>query len=485
MKQMKKILGMIMAMLLIIVMPSAVRAETGYTITAPDNGHTYEVYQIFTGRLDAVNTELINLKWGKNGTGAEGTAVDAAILTELEQTSGSSDIEKLKLVKKYVTIKADQAYGTVGEGSAQPMTNVPAGYYLIKDVDGSQTGENSAYTTYVVKIVGNIAIQPKMDVPVAEKYVKDINDSQNEENEWQKTADYDIGDEIPFQMTAKIPSNYEDYESYKIVFHDTQAEGLSFKKDTVKVMVDGKDITENSIVKPNPEGTETFQIIIEGLKKLSFVKAGSTITVEYKSVLNNNAIHGAEGNSNSMYLEYSNNPNGEGTGRTPKREVKVFTYKVVIHKVKPGTGGNQTEPLVGAGFTLEKRSSGEGDSWKAISGVKDEQGTTFTFSGLDAGEYRLKETKTPEGYNSIEPVNFQIAAEHGVDGELKKLSSTATDITFTENVSEGSLTADILNQKGTTLPQTGGRGTFLIYMAGVVLVLGAGAALVIKKRRNK
>ena len=92
MKQMKKILGMIMAMLLIIVMPSAVRAETGYTITAPDNGHTYEVYQIFTGRLDAVNTELINLQWGKNGTGAEGTAVDAAILTELEQTSGSSDI---------------------------------------------------------------------------------------------------------------------------------------------------------------------------------------------------------------------------------------------------------------------------------------------------------------------------------------------------------------------------------------------------------
>ena len=54
-------------------------------------------------------------------------------------------------------------------------------------------------------------IQPIMDVPVAEKYVKDINDSQNEEKEWQKTADYDIGDEIPFQMTAKIPSNYEDY----------------------------------------------------------------------------------------------------------------------------------------------------------------------------------------------------------------------------------------------------------------------------------
>ena len=82
-------IAMIMAVVLAV---PAFAAEGNYTITAPNNTHTYEVYQIFTG--DYYEGVLSNIKWGKNGTGTTGEAVSSEIITELTGATGS-DAEKL------------------------------------------------------------------------------------------------------------------------------------------------------------------------------------------------------------------------------------------------------------------------------------------------------------------------------------------------------------------------------------------------------
>ena len=48
----------------------------------------------------------------------------------------------------------------------------------------------------------------------------------------------------------------------------------------------------------------------------------------------------------------------------------------------------------------------------------------------------------------------------------------------------GELLTNVVNKSGSLLPETGGIGTTIFYIVGVVLVLGAGVLLVTKKRMN-
>ena len=129
----------------------------------------------------------------------------------------------------------------------------------------------------------------------------------------------------------------------------------------------------------------------------------------------------------------------------------------------------------------------------AVAVVKSESGTKFTFNGLDDGEYVLTETKTPDEYNTIEPITFTVNADHTITWDGTNRNSVLTklvgnkvtgEITLTHNKTEGSLSADVVNKKGSTLPSTGGIGTTIFYVVGVILMLGAGVLLVTKKRMS-
>lgn len=457
-------------------------ADKTFTITAPNNNHTYEIYQIFTGDLSEGGKTLSNVKWGSNGTGIEGKTVDSTTLDAIKGIDkDASDQTKLETIKKYANLKSTP-FKKVTNGAS---VKVPEGYYLIKDTDKSLAGKDDSYTTYIVKVAGNVDITPKSDKPSSEKKVKDTNDTDGTTTDWQDSADYDIGDEVPFQLKGTVASNYDSYKTYKFVFHDKESKGLTFNKETVKVYVDGTEITQGYTIKENPTDNDTFDVEFTNLKDIKSVHAGSVITVEYKSTLNEEAVLGEKGNPNKMHLEYSNNPNddqGGETGKTPDDTVIVFTYKTVINKVDASG-----KALKDAEFTLRKRLAD--GSYKTIKAVTSNEGTTFTFTGLDDGEYVLEETKTPEGYNTISPITFKITAEHDVesdDPQLTKLNGDRVSgkIIFTSDLKEGSLTSNIVNQKGSELPETGGTGTTAMYLVGGVLVAGAILLLITKRRTD-
>ena len=488
MKALKKAMSVLVSLLMIFTfaLPAFADSTTTYTITAPATKHQYEIYQIFTGDL---NGEILsNVKWGENGTGTKGEAVASAVIDELTAVNSRPDSEKLNVVKKYA--KLNNPVATISNGAAYIAA---AGYYLIKDKDGSVTGADT-YTTYIVKVVHDVNISPKGSVPSFEKKVKDTNDTEGVTSDWQDSADYDIGDAVPFKLEGTVASNYADYTTYYFAFHDKAEAGLSFNADSVKVYVGSTLIpsTDYQLV-TNPTDGDTFEVIFANLKTITAVKANSKITVEYTATLNADAVPGSQGNVNTAHLEFSNNPNkvhsGSGkpeTGKTPDDSVIVFTYQVVVNKVKANG-----DALTGAEFKLEKVYKGGPN--KTVAVVKTNGGTTFTFKGLDDGDYILTETKTPATYNTIDPIEFTVTANHEITWSTEARTEILTTLTgnvtsgtadFMPDKTEGKLTTNVVNQSGATLPGTGGIGTTIFYVIGGLLMAAAAVLLITKKRMN-
>lgn len=518
MKHIKKLASLLLALAMVFALATTAFAEeTTYSITINNStaGHTYEAYQIFTGDLQEVTTGegeaatttkvLSNIVWGSGVSEAGQTALgDAAAKAETLKTEADAKAFA-KEVAPYLTTAAGSA-NTVTDGK-YVISGLTAGYYLVKDQDGSLTGDADAYTEYIIKVVSDTTATPKSSVPTVEKKVKDTNDSTGVTSDWQDSADYDIGDSIPFQLKATLANNVSSYTTYKVVFHDTLSKGLTYNNDA-KVYIGGTETNGFTVTATvNADGTTTLTVSCDDVKALGAGNS-SVITVEYTVKLNENAVLGSAGNPNEVYLEYSNNPNksengNNETGETPKDVVIVFTYKTIINKVD-----SENAPLTGAAFKLEKLIKGKDGAAGTWTTVKeftvDETTTSFTFSGLDDGQYKLTETKTPAGYNTIDPIYFVIEATHDVTADaptLKTLNAYLTDANGnkqtemkdgesvnidlgTVDLTAGSITTTVVNKSGSELPSTGGIGTTIFYVLGGVLVLAAVVLLVTKKRMS-
>lgn len=454
--------------------------EAGKSVITVTDERKYEVYQIFTGDLH--ESTLSNIKWGQNGTGTVGEAVDKTILDALDGVKSSSDKVKLTEILKYV--KTDStAYGTVDKMNS--MT-VPNGYYLLKDVTENPTA-GFEYSTYLVKIVASLTVNAKTGNVTSDKKVMDTNDSTGKTSGWQDSADYDIGDDVPFQLTGTVSDKYDQYTSYYFCFHDKLSNGLTLNTNSFEVYVGDTKITSGYevVITDFTDGC-SFEVKFTDLKSISSVQAGSTIKVTYTAKLNENAVIGSTGNENTMHLEFSNNPNETtNKGTTPEDKVVVFTYKLIINKLDDNKAA-----LTGAGFTLYKwvKSSEENNgTWTEIgSELKGTDMTTFTWTGLDDGKYKLVESTTPAGYNTMADIEFTITAAHATENAAPTLTSLTADtaLSATADLNAGSLTSNIINHKGTILPETGAMGTAIFVAVGTVLATVAVVFLVTRKKMS-
>ena len=501
MKNLKKLTSLLLALVMAFAMSATV-----FAVEADLTNHTYKAYQIFAGTQTDKEDDatLASIKWG---TGVDGEKLLAAVKADktigADFTACTSAADVAKALSKYVDKSAEAeafaklAYANkTGEG-AETGDSLAAGYYLVVDVTKDAEVYNLALLQLTKK--GNFTIENKTDVPESGKKVDDENDSVvdaegvdgEDTTNWQDSADYDIGDKVPFQLSGTVATNYDDYDTYYFTFHDVEENGLTFNNDVV-VKVDGKVIESGYTVVTACEDDCTFEVVFTDLKKISSVKAGSVITVEYTSTLNEKAVVGNNGNVNKSRLEFSNNPNdeqgGESTGFTPWDNVIVFTYTVNVNKVDPNK-----KALAGAAFELQKYDA-KTNEWVALKSFEAGADTSFEFKGLDAGEYKLVETVAPAGYNKIADVEFTVTANHEItwDGTNRTAVLTSLtgnvasgEITFTASEDNGSLTTDVVNQSGTTLPETGGIGTTMFYVIGAILVVGAAVVMITRKRMSR
>ena len=229
----------------------------------------------------------------------------------------------------------------------------------------------------------------------------------------------------------------------------------------------------------------------EGGDKL--VTKDSKVVVEYNATLNtteNGTVLGSAGNANTVTLTFSNNPNTnqEGsTSETPESEVKVYSYQLVINKTD-----KDKQALEGAKFTLYKKNA-EGifeivGTEKEATANGDGVKNVFTWEGLDAGTYKLSETVTPNGYNTIKDIVFDVTSSFTEDALTGLIAENVADAdgalgdaALTGTVLDGSLRGDVVNIGGTVLPTTGTTG-LIVLAGGAVIVLAAAGIVRMRKK---
>lgn len=500
MKYMKKFITLLAALTLALAIAVPAFAETTtttYTITINNGTGTYAAYQIFKGDLH--EKTLSNIEWGDNvtdeGRTKFGNAADKAKTITTEADAKAFAVE----VAKYLT---DPAAGT----GTDSITVSGPGYYLIKN---TSVGEGEVFTDYILRVVGDVTVNPKSGKPTLDKQIR-----HNETGVWGVVGDNQIGDTVEFRTLTTVPI-VSGYTQYTYVIHDEMSAGLTSNvrsNEDVTIKVNDETVLDKNYYTVTVDETNAnkFTVTVDVLNAIKDGKMveGNTLYTYYTGILNENAkVYNDGKQENKAYLEYSNNPHdNKTTNKTPEKVVYDWTFKMGVKKVDGADG----TPLTDAKFVLSKNGNCSlgtiGDdgtpsnTTDLINLIENSDGSytvapagytgsvvnvmtagDITINGLDdATVYYLYETKAPAGYNRLTAaVRFEITATYSDAGD------NCTSVTAkVNNDVQSSVSVSVRNNKGSTLPSTGGIGTTLFYVIGGVLMAVAAVLLVTKKRMN-
>ena len=526
-KAMKKLMAALLAVAMVCAMAiPAFAAGTGsntLTINGTTDGHTYEAYQVFTG--DLKGSVLSNIVWG-DGVDGDGILVDPELPATLSGTSSATSAAELaarleglpsnsddvntfaKVVSKH--LKASAKHISTASGKTYTINNLPDGYYFIKDATDIMP-EGATYSRYMLNIVTNVNINAKDTTVTLKKEIQ-----HNETGEWGVVGDNQIGDTVEFRTITTVPDT-TGYTDYTYAIHDTMSPELTSNvktKSDITIKVNDSTVLDSTYynVTVDPTNSNKFTVsvyIIQAIKD-NKLAVGNKLYTYYTGVLNETAkVYPDDPQKNEAYLEYSNNPNDVGTGKTPDQTVYDWTFKVDVTKVD---GNDKTKTLEGAVFVLSEKSGLDLEPGKdgtptenldkLIKLVDNHNGTytvantntttTYTMTtptdgkisikGLDdEKEYYLYETKAPGGYNVLTaPVKIKITNN--------TYNAIGNQIVNQPNVEVNGRNAysgvgfEVENNVGTTLPGTGGIGTTIFYVIGGGLMVAAAILLITKKR---
>lgn len=506
---MKKFVSILLALAMILALSTTAFAAENTNLTISNStGRTYNGYQLLNLTTSLKCEETHNHETGCYNYAYTVNEDYEDILQALAENAGEDDIIEFLAGKtsdangEYGTLRAvaDSIYRAIlADTSITPdapnldgSDTIAQGYWLFADVTDLDDAEDKANSLVMVDTKGqdSLTITPKVGLPTLEKKVQDIADSTDSDitdNAWQDSADHDIGDTVPFQITVTMPENLAGYDTYQMIIHDTMSAGLTLDESSIVVTVDD-EATEAFVYEAGENGK--FTLTCENVLAIEGVDKDSIIVVTYNATLNEDAEIGAAGNPNTAYLEFSNNPYGTGTGETEKDKVIVFTYQLTINKTNPNG-----DPLKGATFTLYKwyqiapatESTEATGEWRILGQLTGTDMTTFQWKGLDDGNYKLVEDDAPDGYNKMEDIEFTISATHNETPDTLVLTSLTSD--FGEVKKEnGKLTGvieeDIENNTGSILPETGAKGTIMLITFSSVAIMVAVVFMVTRKKMS-
>lgn len=325
------------------------------------------------------------------------------------------------------------------------------------------------------------------------------------------SADYSVGDTIPYRVTVDVPANIADLKTFTLTDTPTNQE---YQTGTLKIYSDSSLATETLVGEYTVTSENSGWKITFDPKKLSSV-AGEKIYISFKMTLKEGAIVGSTGNTNKINLDYSNKilPDGTpdpGTPETDKieNETTVYTFAIAVEKVD---ASDSTKKLVGVTFDLYRKLRDDAavggnvseNPVKGLTGKFEKVETNLTTDiegkisvpGLAKGDYWLVETKTIDNYNLLKaPINVPITATYSETKKTETITDSTTGKTTTTTIIEtktltnageaGVFKTVVKNSKGFTLPTTGGIGTFVFTFAGIAMMAAAVILLITSKKKK-
>lgn len=533
-------------------------AATANTITINKNEKNgdvkYKAYQIFKADVvdepDNSDKVVSNVDWAENlknnetvkttiinaikgATGGDSlpeqpSAQDIADwLSDKNHVSTSTDtrLDKDHVLNKIAKAIIDNGIAQTGDSfkAGEPFNATNNGYYLFVTDENSlstpQDANANTGTSPIFAVVGGkgVTVAEKTKIPTIKKEI--LNDNKEKQggytvqDGWSYVADSQVGQEISYKLTGSIADNYATYDSYAYKFTDTLTEGLTYVGSLEVYAQNGQNYTKISpksytVVGPTEDNnTLTVSFNDKGLKTATaanesdslYIDAKTQIVVFYKAELNSKASYEASGNKNEVYLEYSNNPMAEGTGKSEIKVVTDHVFRLDVTKTDKDTGSALTGKNLQAGFKVKVIRGDEGaldNKWLGKNGKIVEEDRAYEFKtqlddgkvyipGLDTGTYQITETTTPAGYNTVAPFEITVAPSYKDNGELDTLtvSSNNQEMTVIKDANGATIPLTIKNKKGSGLPLTGLNGVTFTWIAGGA-VLCIGVAHLIRSRKQ-
>jgi|GEM_PF-583085 fimbrial isopeptide formation D2 family protein/LPXTG-motif cell wall-anchored protein len=460
-------------------------ADSTVTISGVKAGDTVSAYLIADADIDANN----NLTWKMTtGLPTNYDTIDelSAVASDGYDFKGvGTDAQKAAgAIAASSAVAGATASATTTATSDSAQLTLGSGYYLVRVTNGE--GNNDVvYQNMIVdltpKAAENGVDYASHDAVSANAKKEDVNLQKKSHEKGDTTGftktevkTFSVGDTVPFQITAAVPSYPADAKNAVFTITDDPDEGLQIDADSVKVTVGGKEVTagENTYTVTGG-GEDGAAMSVTFAKSWILANPAASVTVTYDAALTAKAKVTKSGETidytnNSATITYTPDTNNKQTVTTDVEKVDVHTYGVEFEKKDP-----EKNALAGAVFTIYgsdgKAVQRDGKDYTCTS---DSKGYVY-FEGLAAGKYTIKETKVPAGYQKVG--DFEVT----LSDDTAKGDNPATKVTEANY----DLLGEKVDPKQAVLPTTGDAGTFGITIAGVLLAAG-GVMLVVGVRRR-
>ncbi|MGN0115760.1 MAG: SpaH/EbpB family LPXTG-anchored major pilin, partial [Acutalibacteraceae bacterium] len=313
--------------------------------------------------------------------------------------------------------------------------------------------------------------------------------AKHEEVNVKKTADKTSvtkNEKVSYTVVVEIPTYSANATDKSFYVADLLPNGLTIDTDSIKVQINSTDVDTAAYTLDTTATAEyTFKLSVNTAKYVASwaTEGGKELVITYTATLNDDdttAVNDTE--TNTVTFDYSNYPYVADSHVQKTDTADVTTFAIKIDKFVKDEEANK---LAGATFDLYRTATqAEIDAGTAVDiphttvkGIKlegnlvtDDNGAA-TFAKYEANgtnyDYYLVETLAPTGYNILDnavQVNF-----------------TDTDVAATDGV----YTVKVPNSSGIKLPITGGMGTVIFTVAGILLMLGAVILFVVSRKKAK
>lgn len=507
MKKVKKIFAIIMSLAMIMglgMTTMAAQKDTATIKITDENGTALTIYDEYTNK-NGVKLEYAQIivpdqktetGWAFVGNTSQDTVKDLTItdvflqcfsvgndqdaITELINTTTDSNniatSNTEEIANAYSALKDTLSYTPV---NANPFNVQTAGVYLIK---ASQSGYTynmmAAYVGFgKVEIDGTTYDYPSLkDVNITAK--------RSPESVTKKTQDSDnvvaVGDILTYTIEAYVPFfDVNDVnKTFQIVDEVKGANYYLSGEGSTATVVMGTDKTEVADVNDFIVSGKTFTIDLSNLIDKSNTNAGKLITVTY-TVKVDGTLNATDNDGVEVENKASTHIGDKVVDSDP---VKVYTGTIILTK---RDSEDSSKLLTGAGFEVRVDSETDPLKFEKISdglyqynpaGTVTEVFTgdkgTLKLVGLNVGTYKFKETTAPDGYHIANTEGgVDVSAEISVDQGKKATEVIVKPISMT-------------NTKLSSLPSTGGIGTTIFTIGGIVIMIAAAALFFANRRKN-
>ncbi len=477
---------------------------TGYSYTIDSTSPWYSVVNKATNIFTLTQAGSSTMFYVTVNAGVEDEDV-IAVFTEAitYDSNGNAYIGDTQLTA------AATAYAN-SNGTAQ-LTGLDAGYYFITTTLGSVVMIDTADATLV--------INEKNDVPTPDKKILEdgeLVESETEDNVHTKTVTYVLyanGVKGAVNLVIHDQMSVDEGIKYEFDYSESSLKVELVDTNDINTMTLGTGITSDYYTVEYPDTPDNdketypcdFHIVFNTAAEALFATCGekSYVMVTIDCSLDAGAAVFTDDEveiENGEKLSYGNN------GDSDWEVVDIYEYGFEIYKYTGNTendDGTIGTPLANAEFELRNEAdelayfiynSTNGNYVLEAWGNAPDDGNTYTttiktsedgkahIEGLSEGTYTLTETKAPDGYNLLGSA-ITVTIEAGTTDEGTPDPST---FTVTQDGTElTGHTVSVENNSGTILPGTGGMGTTIFYIVGIVLMIGAAAFFVTRKRISK